>query len=134
MKTVIIVVTILVLLVGVAVYVRLAAVDVPEVAQVYVADSDLTGGYVAVREFEGERDDVLARLTQVALATPRTVLVTDQPLTFVTRSRLFGFPDVSQVTAVDGVLTTKAHLVYGKSDMGVNKARVLAWLAALGPL
>lgn len=119
---------------GVVAYVRLAPVTPMRVTQSYRADTDIAGGYVAVRTFEGDAAEVLARVSQVALATPRTVQISDRPLTFVTRSRVMGFPDVTQVIVQGNRLTVHAHLVYGASDMGVNKARVLAWLEQLGPL
>ena len=34
----------------------------------------------------------------------------------------------------DTDLAVHAHLVFGAADLGVNKARVLAWLDQLGPL
>ena len=64
----------------------------------------------------------------------RTAILSTDPLRFVTRSRVMGFPDITQVFVRDGVLTIHAHLVFGSSDLGVNKARVLAWLDQLGPL
>ncbi|MFT5067789.1 MAG: hypothetical protein ACJAXK_001016 [Yoonia sp.] len=117
-----------------AFYVRRAPVapklDVPQVA----ADTELAGGFIAVRPFDGNADDLIARITQIALATPRTQKLSDNPLQFVTRSRVVGFPDVTSVDIQDGVMLIHAHLVYGKFDMGVNKARVLDWLDRLGPL
>jgi uncharacterized protein (DUF1499 family) len=41
---------------------------------------------------------------------------------------------VTTVQVRDGVLLIHAHLGIGKSDLGVNKARVLDWLDRLGPL
>lgn len=121
-------------LAALAIYVRLTPVTPKPVSLDYSKDTAMTGGFVAVRAFDGDAAAVLERLTQVALMTPRTTLVSQEPLTFVTRSRGFGFPDVTQVWVRDGTLTVHAHLVYGKADLGVNKARVLAWLEALGPL
>ncbi len=134
MKILMIAGVLLVLFAGLSAYVRLAPVDLPMETQKYTSDTELAGGFVAVREFTEDVSAVLARLTQVALATPRTKVVAQDPLTFVTRSRGFGFPDVTQVTVMENTLTIHAHSVYGKSDLGVNKARVLAWLDALGPL
>lgn len=59
------------------------------------------------------------------------------PVTWVQRSALFGFPDyisVSFLPAGDGAGSTLAifsRARVGKSDLGVNKKRVTAWLAAL---
>lgn len=117
-----------------AFYVRRAPVvpilDMPRVD----ADTDAAGGFTAVRPFEGDADDLIARITQIALATPRTQKLSDNPLQFVTRSRVVGFPDVTSVDIQGGVMMINAQLVYGKSDLGVNKARILDWLNRLGPL
>tara|TARA_R110002167_G_scaffold4572_1_gene21469 strand:+ start:41241 stop:41648 length:408 start_codon:yes stop_codon:yes gene_type:complete len=128
------VVVVLLLFVGLSVYVRTAPLRPLAVEGQYTADTDLAGGYVAVRRFQGEARDLIARVTQIADATPRTRILSTDPLRFVTRSRVMGFPDITQVFVRDGVLTIHAHLVFGSSDLGVNKARVLAWLDQLGPL
>lgn len=101
---------------------------VPQVEE----DSQTHGGFTAVRKVTS--DDVLARLTAIALATPRTVKVSDNPLRIVTRSRLMGFADITTVEFRDDTLCIHAHLTIGRSDFGVNKARVLDWLDRLGPL
>lgn len=119
---------------GISAYVRLMPISPTAVTQNYLTDTDLPGGFVAVREFNGNRSDVLARVFAIVLATPRTVQVAQTPLTFVTRSAGFGFPDITQVMIQKDKLIIHAHLVYGKADLGVNKARVLGWLAALDPL
>lgn len=94
-----------------------------------VGDFDNVGGFTAVRQVEAE--DVLAKVTAAMLALPRTVLVQENPMAFVTRSRVFGFPDVTVVSVQNGHLIVRGHLVYGKSDLGVNKARILRILGAL---
>jgi uncharacterized protein (DUF1499 family) len=74
-------------------------------------------------------------------AEPR-VTVHDQDkaagyLAFTQRSRLFRFPDRVYVEAFDvgvqgrSTVAIYSHSVYGRSDLGVNKARVLRVLAAL---
>lgn len=95
-------------------------------------DTKTDGGFTAVRKVTS--DDVLARLTDIALSTPRTVQLSDNPLRFVTRSRLMGFADITTVELRDDTLCIHAHLTMGRSDLGVNKARVLDWLDRLGPL
>jgi uncharacterized protein (DUF1499 family) len=65
-------------------------------------------------------------------------------ITYVQRSRVFGFPDYITVKAVATESTGEGSTVgsgagliiwsrarYGRSDFGVNRARVEAWLAAL---
>lgn len=72
-----------------------------------------------------------ARLREVALATPRTVEAA--PGAYVTRSALWGFPDVTRIWRDEaGALHIYAHLVIGSGDFGVNRARVELWVAAAG--
>jgi uncharacterized protein (DUF1499 family) len=87
---------------------------------------------------------LLARFDAIARAQPRTRVVAGDPdslmITYVQRSRVFGFPDYLTVKAVavdsnagEGgtglIIWSRAR--YGRGDFGVNQARVEAWLAAL---
>ncbi len=96
------------------------------------ADQDLTGG--VRRRLDGGAAK-FAALHALILATPRTELLAGGPddgrATYVTRSRWMGFPDYTTVQATDADLEIWARLRFGQSDMGVNKARVDGWLAAL---
>jgi hypothetical protein len=77
-----------------------------------------------------------AMLCRVALAQPRTVLhvADDDRLQahFVARSAVCNFPDLIalQVTP-DSFPCLYSRSVYGRSDFGVNRRRLLAWLTAL---
>ncbi len=56
---------------------------------------------------------------------------------FVVRSAVFRFPDLVSAKFVDltggkSTLALYARAVYGRSDLGVNRARSLAWLSQLG--
>jgi hypothetical protein len=81
----------------------------------------------------------LAAFEAVALATARTTLL-EAPgggATYVTRSALFGFPDITSVALRDFDGETGLCIVarqrFGTEDFGVNEARVAAWAqAALG--
>jgi len=72
----------------------------------------------------------------VALAQPRTVshaVFADRlQAHFVARSRLMNYPDLvaAQVTA-ESELILWSRSVYGRSDLGANRARLEAWLSAL---
>ena len=53
---------------------------------------------------------------------------------FVVRSALFGFPDLVSIKFLDvkagkSTFALYSRSVYGRSDLGVNRARTLAWLA-----
>ena len=96
-------------------------------------DLQTTGGFVAVR---GTDDSGFARLVDVIAASPRTTKlggrVEDGHVSFVTRTRVMGFPDVTNVIRTDDGLAIRGHLVVGKGDMGVNRRRVEGWLVEAG--
>jgi uncharacterized protein (DUF1499 family) len=83
---------------------------------------------------------LLARFDTIARAHPRTSVVAGTLdsliITYVQRSRFIGFPDYLTVKAValesGSALIVYSRSRYGQSDLGVNRARVEAWLAALG--
>ena len=82
---------------------------------------------------------VLASLNAIALNTPRTKRLAGQPsdlrITWVSRSRIIGFPDyVTAEVAASGSgtrLDIFSRQRYGDGDAGVNAARLTAWLTAL---
>lgn len=127
---------ILIAVLGVLGWVRLAPSDVsvwhvdPKVS----ADQDLTNG---VRRRVQLGPDGFTRLHAVILATPRTELLAGGPedghATYVTRSLWMGFPDYTSVQANGDVLGIWGRSRFGRSDVGVNKARVDGWLAQLQP-
>nr|WP_246429327.1 DUF1499 domain-containing protein [Sagittula marina] len=115
-------------------WIRLAPSD-PAVWHVdpkVTADQDLTSG---VRRRVPAEDGDFLRLNGLILATPRTEVlagsVDEGFVTYVTRSMWMGFPDYTTVREEDGVLEIWARLRFGSDDMGVNRARVDGWLAAL---
>ena len=137
-------------IVAAMVYVRLAPDDV---AGVHIqADPREPGDYptavrfLAVRQITAAPEDVLRAITQVAMDGERTKAlagtVDDGIVTFVTRSKVMGFPDYTTVSIIPAdtvdnagpLVMIDARLRYGKNDLGVNMARVTGWLDALGPL
>ena len=81
-----------------------------------------------------------AAVRSAAEAQPRTFLAAEYlaagQVHYVVRSALFNFPDLvtAQVTAAGpdaSTLVLYSRSVYGNSDLGVNRARVTSWLAAL---
>ena len=116
-----------------ALYVRFAPSDAGRfhVSGAVQSDADLEGG--VKRILPGV---TLAELDQIAQQTPRTKVlagsVDDGMITYVTRSRLIGFPDYTTVEAKDGMVTVFARLRFGRSDLGVNRRRVEGWIKALG--
>ena len=90
-----------------------------------------------VREFVEDAlgPEGLARLDAIIRATPRTKVlagaVAEGMITYVSRTRWMGFPDYTTVQRDGDVLKIYGRLRFGRSDLGVNKARVEGWLAAL---
>ncbi|SRR6056297_1878231 len=129
--------TLVVLMLGGMAYVRLAPSDPAR----WHHGADATGAGHIPRSgghiWRGPGDaDTLARLDRIIRATPRTQHLTgsldDRMVTYVTRSRVFGFPDYTTISLDDGMVEVFARLRFGKSDLGVNRARVEGWLEALG--
>ena len=124
------------LVAGFGLFFRLAPSDparwhLPVVAE---ADRDLPGGVIRVIK---TGPDGLARLDVVARATPRTTVlagsVDEGTVTFVTRSRVFGFPDYTTAQQNGDTLRIFGRLRFGRRDFDVNRTRVEGWLAALQP-
>jgi hypothetical protein len=136
--------------VAVIVYVRLAPHDV---AGVHAQSSprapgnyDSDGGFLVVRQITASPDDILKAVKRAADGTGQTGVlagsVADGLITFVTRTKLWGFPDYTTASIIPAgtvdnagpLLMIDGRLRFGKFDLDVNKARIEAWLAALGPL
>lgn len=123
------------LVLGVMAYVRLA----PHPAEVFhrtypakpAGDYPMEGGFEAVLEVS---DPVftLAYLADAARAAPRTRVlagsVEEGHISFVTRSLLWGFPDTTNIWINEGRVHIRGHLRFGRSDMGVNEARIRSWM------
>ncbi|GAA0780518.1 DUF1499 domain-containing protein [Roseibium denhamense] len=126
-------IALLLCVVGAAAFFRLVPVgsaSVPEKnAQSEPGDEALPGGFYAARPADTLRLD---ELEQLIAATPRTRRVAGSsdklPMVFVHRSRIWGFPDVSQVWVENDLVHIYSHLVFGGSDLGVNRRRVEGWL------
>lgn len=88
-------------------------------------DADLMGG--AVRVIDGDTETMNA-LDAAMRALPRTRVLSGSVrsghITYVTRSRIFGFPDMTTVQLVDGQVRMFARLRFGSSDLGVNRTRL----------
>lgn len=131
-------------MVGLAAFVRLAPHDparwhvMPDLPGQGDEMREAPGGHTAAHVTALPPAEALARIDAIARETPRTTVlagsVAEGLITYVTRSRLWGFPDYTTVSAAphpDGArLVIDARLRFGQSDMGVNRARVSEWLAA----
>jgi hypothetical protein len=126
---------ILALVIALGAYIRLAPSKAEDWHQPVdaTASKDLEGGAIRVVD---AGPDALAKLHEVAMETPRTVVLAGSPaegrVTYVTRTKVIGFPDYTTVEQEGETLKIFARLRFGKKDFGVNKARVDGWLGALG--
>jgi uncharacterized protein (DUF1499 family) len=86
--------------------------------------------------------ELAARLDALAMAQPRVTRLARSAdgcwATYVARSRVMGFPDYVSVRVIglgeaSSTLAIFSRARFGRSDLGVNEARVKRWLAALAP-
>lgn len=133
-------------LLGILAYVRLAPSD-PAVwntdpRENYSFASDAPSDVVvtlldaaALQIKAGDTTETLRRLDSIALKTPGTQRlagsVEEGRITWITRSKLWGFPDYTTAEAGPEGVYVFARLRFGKSDLGVNAARLTSWLADL---
>lgn len=114
-------------------YVRLAPSDPVKwhVSPKVEADKDMQFG---VKRLVVAGTDGLERFDGIARATPRTEVlagsVADGMITYVTRTKVMGFPDYTTVRQEGDTLKIFARQRFGRSDLGVNKTRVDGWIAA----
>lgn len=80
--------------------------------------------------------EVLARFDAAAMAAPGVTRLAGSPeeghVTYIARSRIFGFPDYISVVAwpaeSGSKLAVYSRLRFGSYDLGVNRKRVQGWL------
>jgi len=115
-------------------YIRVAPLDPAAYHRTGLATGAAGNAFGAVRPAGEDARAVFSALAKVVAATPRTRpfagSVEQGHVSFVTRSLIFGFPDVTNIwLAPDGV-HIHSGAVFGRSDLGVNRARVEQWLEA----
>lgn len=91
------------------------------------------GASLRLSTAQGDPAALLQRLDTIAMATPRTrqLAATDNRITWITRSALWGFPDYTTAEVRPDGLYIFARLRFGSSDLGVNAARLNDWLSLL---
>lgn len=123
----------LIVVVGAMLYFRLAPTEPSKWHQPVEAtqNEDREGGAIRVIKADAA---TLARIDEAARALPRTTPVAgsvdDGRITYMTRSFVFGFPDFTTVELRDGEIRMHARLRFGRSDFGVNRARLEKLVAA----
>lgn len=78
----------------------------------------------------------LAALDAVVQSSPRIRVlagsVAEGHITYIARSKFWGFPDYITVRKIGGELLVYSRQRFGSSDMGVNADRLAQWRIALG--
>ena len=123
-------------LIGVALYIRLAPSDPQVWHRPITSTADADGEGSALRVIPGDAA-TLTRIDAAARALPRTQVLAgsleEGRVTYITRSKGMGFPDYTTVDLAEGQIRMYARLRFGKSDMGVNRARLERLIAAARP-
>ncbi len=108
-------------------YVRLAPIDVDRWHVPVAATTDKTGAGSAVRVIPGDAE-MLAHLDRAMMAEPATSRIAggveEGHVTYVSRSKWWGFPDFTTLQLVDGQIRMFARLRFGRRDLGVNAKRL----------
>lgn len=133
MKTILLI-ALLLLVVAFLGWVRLAPNDPARWHVAPKVDGD-RNGQGSARRLVAAGPDGLARLDAVARNWPRTRVLAGSVdagmVTYITRTKVIGFPDYTTVQQDGNQLKIYARLRFGRSDLGVNAARVDAWVKAL---
>lgn len=98
-----------------------------------------TGGDAAAPVYKMTPAALAEKINTTALHWPRTHLfagsVQSGMMTYITRTRIWGFPDFTTVKVLPAphgaTFAAFARSRFGKSDFGVNKARLEGWLKLL---
>ena len=97
-------------------------------------DKAFMGGVIRFLPAAGKAE--LEQLVSVVEQAPRTKHIAgdveEGMLTYVTRTKVFGFPDFTTLWLSDAGLHIYARVRFGRVDFGVNKARIVDWLRKAG--
>ena len=97
-------------------------------------DKAFLGGVIRFLPAAGKAE--LEQLVSVVELAPRTKHIAgdveEGMLTYVTRTKVFGFPDFTTLWLSDAGLHIYARVRFGRVDFGVNKARIVDWLRKAG--
>lgn len=139
---------VLILLAGLMAYIRFAPTNAAEwhialaprpAAMQSLSPDHVTslpnGAYADLSLLPEQARIALAKLDAIALATPRTRRLAGSAdtgrITWQSRSLFWGFPDYTTAQITAEGLTILARQRFGRTDLGVNAARLRDWLAKL---
>ncbi len=124
----------IILVVGMLAYVRFAPSDPAKWHTPVTATEDKKFKGGAIRVVKGDAD-ALAKIDAAARALPRTEVlagsVAEGRITYVTRTASIRFPDYTTVELDGDTIKMFARLRFGRSDFGVNAARLKILVDAL---
>ncbi len=107
--------------------------------QFLICPPGICNGHADSPVFDVSADELRERWREVISAQPRVDLLAEngQQSDYVQRSARFRFPDIITVRFISvppsqSTLVIYSRSVYGKSDFGVNRKRIEAWLLAIG--
>ena len=97
-------------------------------------DKAFMGGVIRFLPAAGTAE--FSQLVAVIDQAPRTKHIAggekEGMFTYVTRTKVFGFPDFTTIWLSDTGLHIYARVRFGRIDFGVNKARIVDWLTKAG--
>lgn len=93
----------------------------------------MKGGVKIVQPLSELPKGAFPTLLKIAATTMRTerIGLTEAPAAFVTRTKLWGQPDITLIWVTDDMLHLHAHLMFGAGDLGRNAARAARWFDQL---
>ncbi|MGB7316823.1 MAG: DUF1499 domain-containing protein [Planktotalea sp.] len=91
-------------------------------------DKDFAGGAIRVVEVDLAAMDAVIRKSGAKVLSGS---VDEGHITYISRTRIAGFPDYVTVQKHGNKLRIFSRLRFGRSDLGVNKRRVEGWLSQL---
>ena len=124
----------LVIVVGGLLYIRLAPHDAASLHLPVPGEenADMATGAIRVANTDDIGFSAAIAYLESLPRTDRLVGRAEEGLvTFVSRSRVMGFPDYTTLEYRDGKLKAYARLRFGQSDLGVNRKRLEGLIAAI---
>lgn len=123
----VILLVLLIIMIGLILFVRMSKSIAEDWHKPIEATADVNFPGGAIRIVDGG-DRRFRLLYEAALALPRTELLAGSAgsgwVTFVTRSKMVGFPDYTTIELDNDKVKLFARLRFGRSDLGVNAKRL----------
>lgn len=118
---------VIVAVVGLVAYIRLAPTDVARWHQP-IGNAETTDGQGWSARVIQSEPGLFSALHQDILKLPRTQMIAgsvgEGRLTYITRSRIMGFPDFTTIEQDGRKIKLYGRLRFGRSDLGVNGRRL----------